>query len=361
MATLTVCIATHERAQLLPRALDGLMNQERPPNEVVISDSSGSPHAKAVVDSYVARHEHVAIIYRHSPRRALPWQRWFAFQHSSGQTVLFLDDDVWLAPTALGTLERAYDELSATHPGPVAGIGFVQSWDDGSRPTRDATTLRERWLGTSRRPAGTLTPGGLTVSSHGLTGDAPVRVHHLWGGAMSYRREVLLRIGFLDRLAVLYEAGIGRGEDAVLSVHARRHGDLYAITQPLARHPWDPAGAPAPYATRGWRLGLTGTWSRAHTLRWIAEDPSAYLRDLSRVISLELARSAVALLRRPWGWLEWQRVAGACVGSLRVATRWSRIPRLARSIEGTEGVFGRGDASPDAAAVRRQATTECVR
>src|SRR5437588_8304760 len=113
------------------------MNQERPPNEVVISDSSRSADTKAVVDSYVALHEHAAIVYRHSPRRALPWQRWFAFAHSSGQTVLFLDDDVWLAPTALSALERGYDELSRTHPRPVAGIGFVQSWDDGSRPTRD--------------------------------------------------------------------------------------------------------------------------------------------------------------------------------------------------------------------------------
>ncbi len=334
MGTLSVCIATHERAQLLPRALDGLMEQERLPDEIVVSDSSTTAHSKALMSAYASRYQHPVMIYRPSPRRALPWQRWFAFTHSSGRIVLFLDDDVWLAPTALGTLERAYDELSRTHHQLIAGIGFLQSWDDGSRPTRNASTLRERWLGTRCRSGGTVTPGGLTVSSHGLAADAPVRVDHLWGGAMSYRRDVLQRVGFLDRLAALYEAGIGRGEDAVLSAYARRYGDLYAIPQPLARHPRSATDGVPPYATRGWQLGVTGTWGRAHTLRWMASDATAYRAARFRQTTLELVRSVIALGRRLWGSTEWRRFAGACVGLARITVQSHKIPPSARSERG---------------------------
>ena len=351
MSTLSVCIATHERAHLLRRALDGLLGQERPPDEVVISDSSTSASCEAVVRSYVARGMLGAVIYRRTPRRALQWQRWFAFEHSCGQIVLFLDDDVWLAPTALLVLERAYDNLRKMEHRPVVGVGFLQSWEDGSQPTRYATALRERWLGTSRRPAGTVTRGGLSVSMGGLTAHAPIRVDYLWGGAMSYRREVLLEVGFLDRLAALYDAGIGRGEDAVLSAHGGKHGSLYIITQALARHPSVGEAASTPYATSGWRLGLTGTWGKAHTLRWIATDTAAYRRALSRVITLELARSARALLTRPWGWVEWQRMAGACYGMLQVVGCWRRIPISARSVEKGQRVSDRANVMPVAADV----------
>ncbi|HEY9517120.1 MAG TPA: glycosyltransferase [Gemmatimonadaceae bacterium] len=326
MPSISVCIATHERADLLRGTLEALARQHRLPEEIVVSDSSTSPASAEAVRDFAAGV--TAIPIRHVPaeRRALPWQRWWAFAHSRGDIVLFLDDDVKLAPDALGVLEEAHlhpRSGSGQRPG---GVGFIMTWDDGTQPTRRARTLRERWLGISGVRAARVSPGGLAVSVTGLLAPEPVEVDLLWGGAMSFPRSTLERIGRLDALVRLYEQGIGRGEDAVLSSRAREFGPLYLITQPLALHPRTVSGVPTPYAGRGWLLGLTGTWGRAHTMRWIASDRRAYPAAWVRVASLEIARAWTGLVARPMDRDRWERLSGACVGVYRTVRHWRDIP-----------------------------------
>ena len=142
---------------------------------------------------------------------------------------------------------------------------------------------------------------------------------------MSFRREALANLP-LENLVSLYEAGIGRGEDAVLSVHARRAGKLVVLTEPFALHPIASMQAATPYAREGWRLGLTQTFGRAHTMRWMASSWSAYKRDWWRLVSLELARCGAAVVSRPWRGKSWLRLAGAFFGIGFAVARWSRIP-----------------------------------
>jgi glycosyltransferase involved in cell wall biosynthesis len=333
VTTISVCVSTHERPQALTRALECLAAQTRPADEIVIADSSGRRYTETLVRDFAAGRPTLGIRYLASARRALPWNRWLAFTHSSGAIVLFLDDDVQLAPAALLVLEQAYERLGRVAGRRLAGVGFVPTWEDGRQPVRNRRELRERWLGISRLPSGVMTPGGMPVSWAGLRRPAeePVAVSHFWGGAMSFRREVLLRVGFLDRLAGLYDAGIGRAEDIVCSAYAGQYGDLYLITQPLAFHPHGPVTAVRPYAIQGWRLGLAQTWGRAHTLRWTAADRSAYRRALLRVFSLELARGAAWIVRRPWRLSAWGRLAGACYGVARTVKHWRSIPASPRS------------------------------
>jgi hypothetical protein len=331
MITLSVCVSTHERPHLLTRVLEGLVDQIRPADDIVISDSSISRRTEQFLGAFVAAHPGFVIQYVRSERTALPWNRWQGFVHSIGDVVLFLDDDVRLASSALRVLEQEYERLAASSDALPAGLGFQFTRDDGRPPVRNSAELRERWLGTSHRKSGTMTPGGLPVSSAGLSTDTSVSVDHLWGGAMSYRREVLARVGFLERLAELYEVGIGRAEDIVLSTYARRHGNLYLITRPLALHPLDGGAQNTPYAAGGWRMGVSQTWGRAHTLRWTASDWSAYRGTLLRVVTLELTRCAASIGRRPWRWSAWQRMAGACYGIAKTVKRWRLIPSSAAS------------------------------
>ncbi len=340
MPSIGVYIATYERVGLLRSTLDALARQSRRPDEIVVADSSRSPGARLAFEAFAASVPELATRYVASPCRALPRLRWLASREGTADIVLFLDDDVCLAPSALAVLERAYDTLGRRPEGPPAGIGFVKTWDDGSQPRREATTWRERWLGTNRSPSGRLTRGGLSVSLAGVTangtGAGIARVEHLWGGAMSFRREVLTRVGFLDRLAELYRLGIGRGEDVVLSRYAGEHGDLFLLIDPLALHRKEAPAEATPYASAGWRLGLTATWGRAHTLRWVAADRAAYRADWARLATLELARSVLAIARRPVSPRGWQRLGGATVGIARSLVNWQSIPASARSASGTE-------------------------
>lgn len=330
MIRISVCISTHERSAILPRVLGGLAIQDRPADEIVVVDSSRSDASADVVQEFAEAHPRLPIRHVRSPEPALPWNRWLGFTESVGDVILFLDDDVRLAAPALRTLQDAY-RAPAPRDRPVSGVGFLFTWDDGAQQVRHPHELKERWLGTSRRATGTMGPGGIPVTPAGLLADHPVPVDHFWGGAMSYRRDVLARIGYLDRLVALYRAGIGRAEDIVLSTCARAHGDLLLITQPYARHPRVVATASTPYARGGWRMGVTNTWGKAHTLRWAATDRRAHRRDVVRLITLELARSAWQVLRRPLGSAGWRRLAGSVYGAGRTIVRWRRIPASPRS------------------------------
>ncbi|HET9794577.1 MAG TPA: glycosyltransferase [Thermoanaerobaculia bacterium] len=333
--SISICIATHERAELLRGTLEAIGRQRLVPREVIVSDSSRDASAREVVAAFAARHPEWRVRHLPSLRRALPWQRWWAFSHATGEWVLFLDDDVRLGEEALEALDRA--RAAAARRGPVAGIGFVLTWDGpGDQPRRNVSALKERWLGTAAYPPGALTPGGQTVSFFGLPPGETVEVDALWGGAMAFRRDVLRELSCLDNLVALYESGSGRGEDGVLSRCASAFGRLYLINRPLAFHPRTRRG-PAPYARSGWRLGMTATWGRAHTMRWLASDPLAYPREWRRLAALETGRALAAAARRPWRPDAWAQIAGTVAGIARSAARWREIPRHARSRDSWAG------------------------
>jgi GT2 family glycosyltransferase len=323
LSGISVCIATHERPNSLRKTVAALEGQTVRPYEVVISDSSSAEDASLNRELATSPLEIKRV---RSASRALPWQRWWAFQHTNGEIILFLDDDVALRPSALETLARAYAFLSADRSRNVAGVGFRMVYDDGTEPERHPSSLRERWLGISSLPPGSLTRGGLTVSIEGVKALEPIEVDVLWGGAMSFRREALAHLP-LENLVNLYEAGIGRGEDAVLSSHARYAGKLFVLAEPLAIHPAAPTQMATPYAKGGWHLGVTQTFGRAHTMRWMASSWSAYKREWLRMIALELARCGAAIGKRPWSGKSWLRLAGACYGIAVTVVRWSSIPR----------------------------------
>lgn len=324
--TISVCIATHERPRLLARTLEALGRQTRLPDEVVVSDSS-RPGCLDVIREFSGRHSAVHVKHVPSSRKVLPWHRWWAFKHSQGEVVLFMDDDITLSPRALETLEQVYADLVADPARSVAGIGFVLKFEGDS--TRERRSRREHWLKTAHLPCGSVTPGGLTVTLTGLTASGPVQVDLLSGGAMSFRRSILEQVFQLDNLVALYEDGIGRGEDAVLSHYARQRGELFVIGSSLAVHAT--GDGPSPYSGPGWRKGMTNTWGRANTMRWLSVSWRAYRHDWSRLAILELARSMRSAVRHPWQGSNWQHLGGAVYGVTRTLYRWNQIALAAGS------------------------------
>src|SRR5262249_49333288 len=103
-------------------------------------------------------------------------------------------------------------------------------------------------------------------------------------------------------------------------------GNLLLVTLPLAIHPCESNSAPSPYAAGGWRKGWTETWTRAHTMRWMAADEKAYLGAWLRTATLELCRGLWGLIGAPFTGASWLRVVGACTGMLASLLNWHRIP-----------------------------------
>jgi GT2 family glycosyltransferase len=343
------------------------MRQGDPPDEIIVSDAAGDAETRDLVRGYGVRH-------CRTTRRALPWQRWWAFEHALGSIVMFIDDDIRLTPDAIARLRAAYRD----HPD-AAGIGFPITYEQAEKspvvydicdgaplddaPATPPPTLRERWLGTAGKTRGSITRGGQTVdlpaalappvppvppeasesceSSEpsescessvpvGPSTDEPgggiVEVDWLSGGAMSFRRDVLKAIGPLHHLFALYDARIGKAEDAILSSRARRHGRLLLIVEPCARHPAFERATRTANPQDGYHKGLLETWGRAHVLRWLASDPQAASRAWMRLATLEIARASKAALRRPASAAPWQRLIGGAVGIQRTIRRWREIP-----------------------------------
>jgi len=322
--SVSVCIATCERPFLLRTTLSSLASQERLPDEIVVSDGSASDETKELVEDFTARHPALRVRYLRSERRALPWQRWNAFRHSTGDVVLFLDDDVFLAPPAIFRLLEAYG--AGDHATEVAGVGFTPT-PVGRRPAkRNARSLRERWHGTSKYPAGALTPGGINVPTDEPDLTRPSPVGWLCGGAASYQRRVLAAIGPLEGLFELYEAGIGKAEDIVLSALAARYGRLLRLPAKLAFHLPPTPTSPRPYAAGGWRRGLRETLGKAHVVRWVAPDQRAAGAAWLRIATWELAQASLSAARRPFQPARWTRLAGAIYGSVIGLLNRNRIP-----------------------------------
>jgi GT2 family glycosyltransferase len=338
----SVCIPTYRRPRELAMCLQALMQQSEPPNEIIVSDAGGDPETPEVVRAcggggpWTVRH-------CPTPRSGLPWQRWWAYQHSHGSPqslVFFLDDDVRLAPDALATIRATYRQRPD-----LAGAGFAITFGDGCANTSanisadsDAPTLRERWLGIAGARPGTITAGGLTIIQPAPKADdrRSLDVDWLSGGAMSFRRSVLDAVGPLDRLYALYDERIGVAEDSILCNRAKRHGPLLLIVGPYAWHPAIEHATRTESPTDGYLKGLLETWGRAHVLRWLARDRRASGRAWARLASLELARASKAALRHPLAPARWQRILGGLVGIQRTIRKWDRIPLQAGYVDATE-------------------------
>jgi GT2 family glycosyltransferase len=146
-AALDVLIPTCNRPAELAVTLAGLAAQASPVFRLVVSDQSDGPAAwdNATVAAIlrVLRAQGGAVdLLRHLPRRGLAEHRQFLFEQARAEKVLYLDDDVWLEPGALGRMNDALDELGCGFVGMAPqGLSFL----DDRRP--EQTTAFEPWEG----------------------------------------------------------------------------------------------------------------------------------------------------------------------------------------------------------------------
>ncbi|HEX6968821.1 MAG TPA: glycosyltransferase family A protein [Micromonosporaceae bacterium] len=145
---LDVLIPTRNRPTELAVTLSGLAAQDRPDGfGVVVSDQSdgGPPWTEPSVATMVRvlRHRgHPTLLTRRLPRRGLAEHRAFLLDRTAARYVLYLDDDVWLAP---GTLDRLVTAMEKLGCGFVGNAVHGLSYRDDLRP--DTHRHYEEWDG----------------------------------------------------------------------------------------------------------------------------------------------------------------------------------------------------------------------
>lgn len=173
----SVIIVTRNRPQMVRDCLDHLRRQTRPPDEVVIVDSSTGKDTQAVLDDY----PEVVRLRIPDGRNNMPQARNVGIAHAQGEIIAFLDDDSMAQPDWLRYLLEPYADPA------VGGVGGrVIDALEQARATSDDPRV------------GTIQRNGKMTTNFILDTGRPVEVDHVRGCNMSFRRVALERIGGFD-------------------------------------------------------------------------------------------------------------------------------------------------------------------
>lgn len=111
----SVVIPTHNRAHTLPRALDSVLAQSLPPQEIIVVDDGSTDETQKILAGY-------PVISIKTPRRGVSAARNTGVKNSKGDWIAFLDsDDAWLPRR----LEKQFQLLQKT---PLKWVHGEEIW-----------------------------------------------------------------------------------------------------------------------------------------------------------------------------------------------------------------------------------------
>jgi len=112
MFNISVIIPTHNRAGLLPNAIESVLKQTYPVHEIIVVDDGSTDGTRAVVSQYESSRpgSTMAVRYIFQGQQGVAAARNTGIENSTGEWIAFLDsDDLWL-PEKLSWQVRALNE-----------------------------------------------------------------------------------------------------------------------------------------------------------------------------------------------------------------------------------------------------------
>lgn len=144
--SISIVLPTHNRAQLLPRAVRSVLAQTDADFELVVIDDGSSDGTQDVLAS-LAGDARIRLLRNETPGGASA-ARNRAIRSASGEWVAFLDDDDELLPDYVAQLR------SHLRTAPAAGLvwtGVERLYHDSTPPRSETLLWHERWDGVERR------------------------------------------------------------------------------------------------------------------------------------------------------------------------------------------------------------------
>lgn len=303
LADCSLIIATFRRPAEVLALLEALDTLPDPPAEVIVVDGSPDSETELALAAWARERQlPFELLYIDSPS-GLTRQRNIGIDASSGDFVFFLDDDCRPLPGFFATIRRTFIQDAQHAVGGVQGA-FVNA--SASRRLR----LRMR-LG--------LVPGRVPGRFYGNATSAPCLVRAvagcrpvdiLAGGAMTFRREVLLR----HRFSYFFD-GYSQGEDVDMSLRVGRHYGLVWCGEAQCQHLRASGGRP-----RAFEMGKMEVrnryfiWKR-HVSHPTVPDRLRFWLDIAFGAAYDLAS-----LLRTWPAKPLAHAAGLLVGALGCVT-----------------------------------------
>lgn len=192
--TIAVVVPTYARPQLLPRCLDALARQRRPPDDVILVVRADDEATAAVADRLTtALPVRLVEVGEAGLVRALN----AGLAAAAADIVAFTDDDAAPHDDWLLRIETAFDAAD------VAAVGGRDIVWEGGRVVggvTDAAAGRSMTGGTRDLVVGRVQRFGRITANHHLGSGPPRDVDILKGADMAYRRELAAPLGFDPRL-----------------------------------------------------------------------------------------------------------------------------------------------------------------
>lgn len=200
----SVLICTYNHGRYLPQCLASVLNQTRPPDEVIVIDDGSTDETAEVMSKF----PEVQCIRQENTGKAVAFGR--AFSLSTGSIICHLDADDYWEPNKLEHVLRCFDENS--HLG--GAIHEVTHVDASGQPIQFPWTMGQR-----------AEPAILTLDESedvGFLYPLPKARGRFWGvpGTTCIRRR------YLEDLLPL-APGIGGSVDGVFIAAALRYGAAY--------------------------------------------------------------------------------------------------------------------------------------
>jgi glycosyltransferase involved in cell wall biosynthesis len=216
----SVVIPTMNRPEPLRRTLESLRDADPRPAEAFVIDSSQEGAARETVEAF--RDGPVPLTYIHT-EPSLTRQRNIGIDETSGDVVVFFDDDVRLPSDLFAKLERAYAD-----PTVVGATGWVTE-PQPIRAGGPASLLRRFAVAGSRKHAGRFTRYG--YPRYVVAEDTVDEVEFMPGCFMSARRQLAAQVRFDENLGAYALA-----EDEDFSYRLSQRGRLLYLHDVVVVH-----------------------------------------------------------------------------------------------------------------------------
>jgi len=241
MNGISVIIPTKNRTQDVIRCLGSISSQTILPDEIIIVDSSDTEELKSELNAFYALH----IKYIHS-KPGLTLQRNIGIRISSGDGIVFLDDDVTLDKNYIKEIMYVFDSYPARLIGGVTGEIVSEEREETliQRFGRFGSETFAVIFFLPRYGDGRFQLSGFPTMIKNGSVDKITNVEFLYGCNMAFKREVISRFKFDENL---HAYSWGEDDDIAYRV-SRKYQNICTPFARLVLNDFSPSTGGSKYA-----------------------------------------------------------------------------------------------------------------
>ena len=308
---ISVIIPTKNRTHDVIRCLESITIQTMLPDEIVIVDSSDIEELKYELNAF----HNLNIKYIHTSKPGLTLQRNIGIKASSGDIIVFSDDDMIWDKDYLKEIISVFEDYPAEKIGGVSGNIM---WKEGVKKIGGT----KKFLGFGlhvfaiifflpRYGSGCFQPSGMpTIIRNDV--DKITKCEFLYGGSMSFRREVINEFMFDENFH-----GYSWGEDDDIAYRvSRKHQNIYTPFAKIVHNDSSPS-------TRGSKYDAMKTATENHYYLFKKNFPQDFKHKFAfwwSVIGLFVREGITMVVRR-----DSSGVRGLASGFINAINKKSRL------------------------------------